>query len=79
MGTLIFWGGIVLGGFLGIMLFSLSSLAQKAEEVYDRMSCGEEIGLRGKPYGLLLPETLSPTSRGEARPQGNLSESVTAP
>ena len=78
MGTLIFWGVIVLGVFLGIMLISLSSMAQKAEEVYDRMPCGDKIGTRADTYCLLASETLSPISIGEVRPQGDLSESVAA-
>ena len=78
MGTLIFWGVIVLGVFLGIVLISLSSMAQKAEEVYDRMPCGDKIGTRADTYYFSVSETLSPTSIGEVRPQGDLSGSVEA-
>jgi hypothetical protein len=78
MGTLIFWGVIVLGVFLGIILFSLLSMAQKAEEVYDRMPRGDGIGIREDTYFVPASEPLSPASRGEVRPQGELSESVAA-
>ena len=42
MGTLIFWGVIVLGVFLGIVIFSLLSMAQRGEQIYDLMHRGEE-------------------------------------
>lgn len=77
-GTLIFWGAMVLGGLMGILLVSLSSMAQKAEEVYDRMPRGDEIGARAT-CPVPAPEPLSPASRGEVRPQGDLRESVAAP
>ena len=79
MGTLIFGAGTLLGLCLGIALISLSTMARKAEEVYDRMPCGDKIGTRADTYCLLASETLSPISIGEVRPQGDLSGSVAAP
>ncbi len=35
MGTLIFWGVIVLGVFLGIVLISLLSMAKRTDQIYD--------------------------------------------
>ena len=74
-----FLGVIVLGVFLGIVLFSLLSLAQKGEQIYDLMYRGEEIATPANPYYWPASETLSPTSSGEARPQRDLSASVAAP
>jgi hypothetical protein len=79
MGTLIFWGVIVLGVFLGIVIISLLSLVQKGEQIYDLMYRGEEIATPANPYYRPASETLSPTSSGEARPQRDLSASVAAP
>ena len=80
MGTLIFWGVIVLGVFLGIVIFSLLSMAQKGEQIYDLMHRGEEhTHVRRNLYYLPASETLWPTSSGEARPQRDLSASVAAP
>jgi hypothetical protein len=79
MGTIIFWGAIVVGGILGIILISLASMAQKAEEFYDHMPCGDGKCLEADTYSVPAAETLSPTSRGEVRPQRALSESVVAP
>jgi hypothetical protein len=77
MGTLIFWGAMVLGGLMGILLVSLSSMAQKAEEAYDRMSRGDAPGAQATcPVPASGP--LSPASRGEVRPQGDLRESAAA-
>jgi hypothetical protein len=78
MGTLIFWGVIVLGEFLGIVLISLSSRAQKAEEVYERMPSGDKIATRSDTYCLLVSGTLSPTGINEVGAQGDLSASVAA-
>ena len=49
MGTLIFWGVIVLGVFLGIVIISLLSMAQKGEQIYDLMYRGEEIATPANP------------------------------
>ena len=79
MGTLIFWGVIELGVFMGIVLFSLLSLAQKGEKIYDPMYRGEEMATPADTYYQPASEALSPTSRGEAQPQRDLSASVVAP
>jgi len=78
MGTLIFGAGTLLGLCLGIALISLSTMARKAEEVYDRMPCGDKIATRADTYYLLASKTSSPTRGDEVRPQGDLSESVAA-
>ena len=79
MGTLIFWGVIVLGVFLGLVIFSLLSMAQRGEQIYDLMYRGEEIATPANPLYRPASETLSPTSSGEARPQRDLSGSAAAP
>ena len=79
MGKIFFWGVVASGVFLGIILFSLTSMAQKAEEVYDRMPGADGIGIRADTYFVPASEPLSPASRGEVRPQGELGESVTGP
>ena len=79
MGTLIVLGVIVLGVFMGTVLFSLLSMAKKTEQIYDRMFRGNKIGTLADPYHRPGAETLSPTSRDEARLQRDLSESVAAP
>jgi hypothetical protein len=73
MGTLIPWGVIVLGIFLGIVIISLLILAQKGEQIYDRMHRGEKIATPADTYYLPASETLSPTSSVEARAQRDLS------
>ena len=79
MGTLIFWGVIVLGVFLGIVIISLLSLAQKGEQIYDLMHRGEEIPTPANPLYRPASEALTPTSSGEALPQRDLSASAAAP
>lgn len=79
MGTLIFGGVIVLGLFLGIVIISLLSMAQKGEQIYDLMHRGEKKATPADTYYLPATETPSPTSSGEARPQRDLSASVAAP
>ena len=79
MGTLIVLAVIVLGVFLGIVLFSLLSMAKRTDQIYDRMHRGEEIATPANPLYRPASETLSPTSSGEARPQRDLSASVAAP
>ena len=79
MGTLIFWGVIVLGVFVGIVVISLLSMAKKTDQIYDRMLRGEGIATPSKPLYRPASETLSPTSSGAARPQRDLSASVAAP
>ena len=76
MGTLIFWGVIVLGVFLGIVIISLLSLAQKSEQIYDRVHRGEKIATPADTYYLPASENLSPVSSCEVRPQRDLSASV---
>ncbi|MCJ7819540.1 MAG: hypothetical protein MUP25_06960 [Syntrophales bacterium] len=78
MGTLIVLAVILLGVFLGIVLFSLLSLAQKGEEIYNLMDRGEEIATPADTYSLPASETLLPTSSGEARPQRDLRATVAA-
>ena len=79
MGTLIFWGVILLGLFMGIVLISLLSMAKRTDQIYEIMCRGEEIPTPAKPLYRPASETLSPTSSGEARPQRDLSASVAAP
>jgi hypothetical protein len=79
MGTLVFWGVMVLGVFLGIVILSLLSMAQKGEQIYDLMYCGEEIATPEKPLYRPAMETLTPTSSDEARPQRDLGAQVAAP
>jgi hypothetical protein len=79
MGTLIVLAVIVLGLFLGIVIISLLSMAQKGEQIYDLMYRGEEIATPANPLYRPASETLSPTSSGEARPQRDLSASAAAP
>jgi hypothetical protein len=79
MGTLIFWGVIVLAVFLGIVVISLMSLPQKGEKIYDLMDRSEEIATPATTYTVKASETLSPTSSGEARLQRDLKVSVAAP
>jgi hypothetical protein len=79
MGTPIFWGVIVLGVFLGIVLISLLSMAQETDQIYDRKLRGEEIARPANPLYRPVSETLSPTSSGKAQPQRDLSASVAAP
>lgn len=67
MGTLIFWGVIVLGVFLGIVIFSLLSMAQKGEQIYDLMYRGEAIPTPANPLYRPASEPLPPASSGEAR------------
>jgi hypothetical protein len=69
MGTLIFWGVIASGVFLGIVIIILLSLAQKGEQIYDRMHRGENIATPADTYYLPASKTLSPTSSGNAQPQ----------
>jgi hypothetical protein len=79
MGTVIVLAVIVLGVFLGIVIFSLLSLAQKGEQIYELMYRAEDIATPSNPLYRPASETLSPTSSGEARPQKDLSASVAAP
>jgi hypothetical protein len=73
MGTLIFWAVIVLGVFLGMLLISLLSLAQKAERVYDLMDRTEKMATLEDSYHLPGSEIPSPATSGETRPQRDLS------
>jgi hypothetical protein len=79
MGTLIFWGVIVLGVFLGAVIISLLSMAKRTDQIYDRMYRGEEIPTPANPLFRPASATLSPTSSGEARAQRDLSASLAAP
>jgi hypothetical protein len=79
VGLLIFGGVIVLGVFLGIVLISLLSLAQKGEQIYDLMDRNEKIATPADTYYLPAKETPKQTSRGEPRPQIDLSAPVVAP
>jgi len=79
MGTLIVLGAIVLGGMLGIIIFSLLSMAKKGEQIYEVMLRGEEIVTPVNPLNRPTSETPSPTGSGEARPQRNLRALVVAP
>ena len=69
MGTLIFGAGTLLGIFLGIVLISLLTMAQKADKFSDLMNRGGKIATLGDTYRLPASETLLPTGSGEARPQ----------
>jgi hypothetical protein len=79
MGALIFWGMIVVGVFLGIVIFSLLSLAQKGEQIYELRYRAEDIATPPNPLYRPATETLSPASCGEAPPQRDLSASAAAP
>ena len=79
MGTLIFWGVIVLGVFLGMVIYSLLSMAKRTNQIYELMYRAEDIATPVKPLYRAAAETLSPTSSGEARPQRGLIASVAAP
>jgi hypothetical protein len=79
MGTMIFWGVIVLGGFLGIILISLSSMAQKAEEVYERMPGGGTIAIQSDTQSAPASKPLSPAKRDEKRPQREVRKSAATP
>jgi hypothetical protein len=74
-----FLGVIVLGVFLGIVIISLLSLAQKGEQVYDFMYRGEARATPADSLYQPASETLSPTSGGEARPQRDLGASAAVP
>jgi hypothetical protein len=78
MGTLIVLGVIVLSVFLGIVIISLLSMAQKREQIYERLHLGEERATLENACSWPATETLSPTSNGEARLQRDLSASVAA-
>jgi hypothetical protein len=44
MGTLIVLAVVMWGVFMGIVLYSLLSMAQKGEQIYERLHGEEEIG-----------------------------------
>ena len=79
MGTLIFWAVVVWGVFMGIVLFSLLSVAQRGEQIYDFMDRSENIPTSADTYHLPATETLSPISSGETRPQRDWCLSEAAP
>ena len=71
MGILIFGAGTLLGLFLGIVLISLLTMAQKADQVYDLMAWQ-----RGNRHSRLttyrfagVRNRVSPTSRAQVRPR----------
>jgi hypothetical protein len=76
MGILILGGMIVLVLFMGIVVFSLLSMAQKGEQVYDQMYRGEEIATPVNPLDQPTPATLSPTSSGKVQPRRDLNAST---
>ena len=76
MGILILGGVIVLVLFMGIVVFSLLSMAQKGEQVYDQMYRDEEIATPVNPLDRPSPEPLSPTSSGKVQPQRDSSASM---
>jgi len=73
-----FLGVIALGVFLGIVIISLLSMAQKGEQIYELMYRGERIGASTDSYSLPASEIRSPASNGEVRADRDLSSSVTA-
>jgi hypothetical protein len=79
MGTLIFFGVIVLGLCPGIVIISLLYMAPKGEQVYEYSDRGETIATAADTYYLPASETLSPTSGGKARPLRDFSASAVAP
>ena len=79
MGTLIFWGVIGLGVFLGIALFCLLSMAKKTDQTYACVPRVEDIAPPAHPLYRQALETRTPTISREARAQGDLSASVAAP
>jgi len=67
VGLLIFGVGVLVGILLGLALFSLLGMAQKAEGVYDRLGLGEAMAIPEDTYYLSPSDTGLPTSRGEGR------------
>ena len=53
MGTPIIFAVIVLGVFMGTTLFSLLIMAQRTDQIYDRMLRGEEIAVPSNPCYML--------------------------
>ena len=72
METLFFGAGTLLGVFLGMLVISLLSLAQKGDEFLDLINRGRQIATLEDTCWLPASETLSPTSHNEERPQGDL-------
>jgi hypothetical protein len=73
IGTLIFWAVIGLGVFLGMVIISLLSMAQKADQVYDLMDRAEKMATPEDHDHLPESEILSPKVSGEAHPPQDLS------
>jgi hypothetical protein len=76
MGTLLVLAVVVWGVFMGLVLFSLLSIAKRSDQLYGCMHRGEEINTPATPFYRPASETLSPTSSSEAQPQSDLSGSV---
>ncbi len=68
MGTLIFGAGTLFGVFLGIVLISLLSMAQKADKVYDWLDRGEPKATPEDTYSFLQSATILPTGRKDCWP-----------
>jgi hypothetical protein len=78
VGTLIFFGVIVLGVFLGIVLIALLSMAKRTDQIYERIVSGEECAIPADPLYRRAAENQPETRGGEARPQRDLRPSVAA-
>jgi hypothetical protein len=78
MGTLILWGMIGLGIFLGIVLLSLLRMVQETGAFYDDVLCVNGIAFRADPCSVPASEPASPASGGELQPLRELSESAVA-
>jgi hypothetical protein len=79
MGTLLLWGLIVLGLFMGLVIISRLSLAPKGDRFYDHMHRGEEIPTPAKPLYWPALETLSPARNGKDQVQRDINVSMAAP
>ena len=72
METLFFGAGTLLGVFLGMLVISLLSLAQKGDKFLDLINRGGQIATLEDICWLDASETRLPTGSGEARPQRDL-------
>ena len=63
MGTLIWGVGILFGTFLVLVIFSLLSMAQKGDMVYDWLDRGEAKATPEDTYSFLPSATILPSGR----------------
>jgi hypothetical protein len=69
--TLIFLIGALVGLFLGLLLYSLLDMAQKADKLYDLLEYGKVTATPVDTYYLPASETMLPTRRQKKRPSGD--------